>query len=170
MQSSSPNSTPPPRAPGRKRVAAAVATLAAAGLLTLGISDALASGATAGTYSGNPTFQGIVVTSVTLNFKVPASKTKVKKLRLTPFIPNACGFAGPPPKETSKPAKIRNGNFTGTVKEFADNGKLIIKAKVTGKFLNGGKVSGKIKSTAPSSSDCNANYKYTAKVSGHSVR
>jgi hypothetical protein len=168
MQSSSRDSTRPLGVRRRKRVSAALAALAAAGLLTLGIGDALASGAKAGNYSGNPTFQGTLVTSVTVNFTVPASKTKVKRLRLTPFIPNACGFAGPPPKETSTPAKIHNGKFTGTVKELADNGKVFGKAKVTGKFKAGGKVSGTFKSTILSAANCNAKYKFTAKVSGHS--
>jgi hypothetical protein len=150
-----------------RRVVAPGAILAGAALLSLGISGAFASSITPGKYNGPVRYQGFVSSTEFVNFKVTSSRTKVKKLHLTPFVPNKCGSGGPPPKETSKTAKIKNGKFTGTVKEFTTSGALSAKATITGKFLNGGKVSGKVKTKLPAAPQCNATFKYTAKAHGH---
>ncbi len=155
--------------PARVRRAIAAGTILAVAIpLTLGIGGAFASNVTPGKYSGPVSFQGFVSTSELVTFK--ATKTKVKKLRLTPFVPNKCGGGGPPPKQTSKTVKIKNGKFTDTVKQFTDSGQLNAKAKVTGKFKAGGKVTGSFKSKYPSSPQCNAKFTYTATVGGHPAR
>jgi hypothetical protein len=61
--------------------------------------------------------------------------------------------------EASKPAKIKNGGFTASVKQEA------LTAKVTAKFLADGKESGIINATAPVPSSCTASFPYSTQAS-----
>jgi major membrane immunogen (membrane-anchored lipoprotein) len=146
------------------RVWAVAIFLAVALSAALGISGAFASSVKPGKYRGPESFQGTKSTTEFVTFTVNKSKTKVTKLRLVPFVANKCGSGGPPPKENSKPAKIKNGKFTGTVKEFDTSGSLVAKGKVTGTFKAGGKVKGSVKDTLPKFPHCNATLQFTAKV------
>ncbi len=143
-------------------------SLATAGLLALGLGAALASSQKPGAYSGNPSFQGFQVDSVTVNFKVVGDK--VKKLRLTPFIPSKCGFGGAEPKETSKPARIKNGRFSDRVNELTTDGAVFGTAKVTGTFDSSRSASGKFNSSIPGRPECAAKYTFTAGLVRHSAR
>jgi hypothetical protein len=91
-------------------------------------------------YSGHLKGQDTTVT-----FRVSASGKKVIGMRVKPYIPNSCGSGGPPPPQTSKPAKIKNGRFTATVKAQIPDG--VWSATVTGKFLSGGKEQGMVKAS-----------------------
>jgi hypothetical protein len=142
-------------------VAFAIAIVTSA---VLGASGAFAVTIKPGNYSGPESFQGFKSSTEFVTFTVNKNKTKVTKLKLVPFVPNKCGSGGPPPKETSKTAKIKNGKFTGTVNEFTDTGQLIAKGKVSGKFKAGGKVTGTVKTTLPTAQQCNAKFTFTAKL------
>ncbi len=159
----------PTARPHRARRAWALATVLAVAIpAILGINGAFAATIKPGKYSGPESFQGFKSTTEFVTFTVDKSKTKVKKLRLVPFVPNKCGSGGPPPKETSKTAKIKNGKFTGLVKELATNGTVIAKGKVSGTFKAGGKVTGSVKTTLPQLPHCNATLQFSAKVKkGH---
>lgn len=89
-------------------------------------------------YSGHP--KGQSDTAVT--FRVSASGKKVVGMRIKPYIPNKCGAGGPPPPQTSKPARIRKGEFTAKVVASIPQGSW--RATVKGRFLAGGKEKGVI--------------------------
>jgi hypothetical protein len=150
----------------RGRLGALTVVLALGAVLVLAVGAAIAASIKPGKYSGPVSFQGTKSTTELVTFTVPSSKTKVKKLRLTPFIPNSCGSGGPPPKETSKAAQIKNGKFTTTVKELKTGGGFFGKATVKGKFKSGGKVSGSFKSKIPGHPECNATLQFTAQTGG----
>jgi hypothetical protein len=147
-----------------RRVWAVAIFLAVASSAALGISGAFASSIKPGNYRGPESFKGTASTTEFVTFTVNKSKTKVTKLRLVPFVANKCGSGGPPPKETSKPAKIKNGKFTGLVKELASDGSVLAKGKVKGTFKAGGKVTGSVNDTLPKLPHCNATLQFTAKV------
>ena len=111
-------------------------------------------------YSGHMTAGPTTVT-----FKVSASGKKVIGMRVKPFIPNRCGQGGRPPPQTSKPAKIKAGRFTATVKAQIPKG--VWRATVTGRFLKGGKEKGVIKSSPrpgePSKCGTNTLYRTSTK-------
>jgi hypothetical protein len=148
--------------PRRARRAWALAAVLALVTAVLGTSAALAVSIKPGSYSGPESYKGSTSSTEFVTFTVNKSKTKVKKLRLVPFVANKCGSGGPPPKETSKTAKIKNGKFTGTVKEIATDGSVSAKGKVTGKFKAGGKVTGSVKGVLPKAPQCNATLQFTA--------
>jgi hypothetical protein len=152
----------PTARPRRARRAWALATVLALATAVLGTSAALAVSIKPGSYSGPESYKGSTSSTEFVTFTVNKSKTKVKKLRLVPFVANKCGSGGPPPKETSKTAKIKNGKFTGTVKEIATDGSVSAKGKVTGKFKAGGKVTGSVKGVLPKAPQCNATLQFTA--------
>ena len=83
--------------------------------------------------------------TTTVTFKVSPSGKKVTGMRVKPYIPNSCGSGGPPPSQTSKPAKIKNGRFTAKVEAQIPQGDW--SATVTGKFLSGGKEQGVVKAS-----------------------
>ncbi|MGA9372949.1 MAG: hypothetical protein WBV53_13960 [Solirubrobacterales bacterium] len=116
----------------------------------------------AGDYSGFLRFKGNVSTTESVSFKVTHDRAKVKLLRLNPFVPNRCGSGGPPPVEVSKPAKIKAGAFKGTVKELATDGSVSVRGVVTGRFVRGGKVKGKVKSKLAIAPQYNATFAFTA--------
>ena len=149
----------------RGRFPVLTVALAAGAVLTLAVGAALAVTIKPGKYSGAESYQGFKSSTEFVTFTVNKSKTKVKKLRLVPFVANKCGSGGPPPKETSKTVKIKNGRFKGTVKELTTNGTVEAKGLVSGKFKAGGKVKGTVKSTLPSAPQCNATFTFTAKMS-----
>jgi hypothetical protein len=150
----------------RGRFLALTVALAAGAVLVVAAGAAFAVTIKPGKYSGPVSFQGTQSTTEFVTFTVNKSQTKVKKLRLTPFIPNSCGSGGPPPKEASKSAKIKNGKFTATVKELKTGGGFFGKATVKGKFKSGGKVSGSFKSKLPGHPECNATLQFTAQTGG----
>ena len=102
-----------------------------------------------------------VTASLTVTFKVSKSGKKVSALKVTPSLPNSCGYGGPPPTATSKPANIRHGKFTAKITNKAGNGTVITTAKVTGKFLANGGEKGTIKTSAKS---CSGSFPYSTKA------
>ena len=112
-------------------------------------------------YSGHPTGDR----NTTVTFRVSASGRKVIGMRVKPVIPNSCGQGGQPPPQTSKPAKIKAGRFTATVKAQIPKG--VWRATVTGRFLKGGKEKGVIKSSPrpgePSKCGTNTRYRTSTK-------
>ena len=70
-----------------------------------------------------------VTATLTVSFKVSRSGKKVTSLKVSPSLPNSCGYGGPPPTQTSKPAKIAHGKFTAKITEKAGNGTVIATAK-----------------------------------------
>ena len=74
------------------------------------------------------------------------------------FAPNKCGSGGPPPKQSSKPAKIKNGKFRVRLTYTFTTGHFTY--TVTGKFLKHGREKGVFiyKNTPPT---CNLNTPYT---------
>jgi hypothetical protein len=133
---------------------AVVAILATAGI-------ALGTGPVKGAkYSGRVK----VTASLTVSFKVSRSGKKVTALKVSPSLPNRCGYGGPPPTQASKSAKIEDGKFTAKITEKASNGTLISTAKVTGKFLAKGKEKGSIRASLPNAKSCNGSFSYSTKV------
>jgi hypothetical protein len=113
-------------------------------------------------------YSGRVKTSVTLtvSFKVTASGKKVTGFKVRLSLPNSCGYGGPEPTQFFKPAKISHGRFSGTVTEkSAISGKVVDSAKVTGRFLAGGKEQGTVKTTVPAAKRCNGTFSYSTKAS-----
>lgn len=55
------------------------------------------------------------------------------------FAPNKCGSGGPPPKQSSKPAKIKNGKFKVRLTYTFSNPTSHHTYTVTGKFLKHGR-------------------------------
>jgi hypothetical protein len=102
--------------------------------------------------------------SLTVTFKVSRSGEKVTSLKVSPALPKRCGSGGPPPTETSKPAKIQHGKFTAKITEKAGNGTVIATAKVTGKFLAKGKESGTVTTNLPGAKACNGSFVYSTKA------
>jgi hypothetical protein len=142
----------------RNLIGSAALALAAV-LATTGI--ALAAGPVKGArYSGRVN----VTATLTVSFKVSRSGKKVTSLKVSPSLPNSCGYGGPPPPQTSKSAKIAHGKFTAKITEKAGNGTVVATAKVTGKFLAKGKEEGNIKASVPSSPSCNGSFSYSTKV------
>ncbi len=112
------------------------------------------------TYSGNVN----VTATLKVTFKVARSGKKVTSLDVRPSLPNSCGYGGPEPTHTSKPAEVKHGKFTGKITEKASSGKVIATATVTGKFLAGGKEKGAIKSIEPAAKSCNGSFAYSTKA------
>jgi hypothetical protein len=147
-------------ATGRSRTGRVVG-LAVLAVLVIGAVAAIAFAAApvkGAKYSGHLKGQG---STTTVTFRVSASGKKVIGMRVKPYIPNRCGSGGPPPPQTSKPAKIKNGRFTATVKAQIPEG--VWSATVTGKFLSGGKEQGVVKSSPRPGepSKCGGNTPYT---------
>jgi hypothetical protein len=115
-----------------------------------------------GTYAGTLT----AAPSETVTFKVSQNGKKVSGLKVSPFEPNTCGAGGPPPPQSSKPAKIRKGKFTATVIYKTTTGKVAARAKVTGTFVKGRREKGVVKTafTDRSTKSCEAPFKYTTKA------
>ncbi len=131
----------------------------AAALAVTGI--ALAAGPVKGArYSGRVN----VTATLTVSFKVSRSGKKVSSLKVSPSLPNSCGYGGPPPTQTSKPAKIEDGKFTAKITEKAVNGTVAAIATITGRFLAKGKEKGTIKTSVPSATSCNGSFSYSTKV------
>jgi hypothetical protein len=133
--------------------------VSAAILSTAGI--ALAAGPVKGAkYSGRVS----ATASLKVSFKVSRSGKKITALKVSPSLPSSCGFGGPPPTQTSKPAKIEHGKFTAKITEKASNGNLIETAKVTGKFLTKGKEKGNIEADLPNAKSCSGTFSYSTRV------
>jgi hypothetical protein len=150
-------------ATGRPRTGRVVG-LAVLAVLVIGAVAAIAFAAApvkGAKYSGHLKGQKGQGSTTTVTFKVSASGKKVIGMRVKPYIPNRCGSGGPPPPQTSKPAKIKNGRFTATVKAQIPEG--VWSATVTGKFLSGGKEQGVVKSSPRPGepSKCGGNTPYT---------
>jgi hypothetical protein len=151
--------TRPSNAPRLGKLIGAAVLAVTAILATFGI--ALAAGPVKGAkYSGRVN----ATASLTVSFKVSRSGKKVTALKVSPSLPNSCGFGGPPPTQTSKAAKIERGKFAAKIKETASNGTVIATAKVTGKFLAKGKEKGDIKANLPNAQSCNGTFAYSTKV------
>jgi hypothetical protein len=105
-----------------------------------------------------------VSATLTVSFKVSGSGKKVTSLKVSPSLPNTCGYGGPLPTDTSKPAKIKHGKFTAKITEKASSGTVIGTAKVTGKFLAKGKEKGTVRTNLPNAKSCNGSFTYSTKV------
>jgi hypothetical protein len=151
--------TLPSRDPKSGKLIASAALALAAILALAGI--AFAAGPVKGSnYSGR-----INVTAIlTVSFKVSGSGKRVTSLEVSPSLPNSCGYGGPPPTATSKPAKIKDGRFAAKITEKASNGTVIATAKVTGKFLAKGKEKGTINTNLPNAKSCNGTFAYSTKA------
>jgi hypothetical protein len=137
-----------------------LAAVALAAILAT-VSIALAAGPVKGARYSGPV-NGTA--SLTVSFKVSRSGRRVSSLKVSPSLPNRCGFGGPPPPQTSKPAKIGHGKFTAKITEKAGNGTVIATAQVTGKFLAKGKEKGGITVNLPNAKSCSGSFSYTAKA------
>jgi hypothetical protein len=151
--------TPPSRDPPLSKLIGSMALALAAILAIAGIAHAVAP-VKGAKYSGHVN----VSASLTVSFKVSRSGTKVTSLKVTPSLPNRCGFGGPPPTETSKPARIKHAKFTAKITEKASSGTVIATAKVTGKFLAKGREKGTVKTTLPNAESCNGSFAYSTKA------
>ena len=112
-------------------------------------------------------YSGQVKTGATLtvSFKVARSGKKVTGFKVRLSLPNSCGYGGPAPTQSFKPAQIRHGRFSGTVTEkSATSGQVVDSAIVTGKFLAGGKEQGTVKTTVPAAKRCNGTFTYSTKA------
>jgi hypothetical protein len=105
-----------------------------------------------------------VTATLTVSFKVSRSGEKVKSLKVRPSLPNSCGYGGPLPTQTSKPAKIEDGKFAAKVTDKSADGTVIETAKVKGRFLADRKERGKIKATLPNAESCNGKFPYSTKA------
>jgi hypothetical protein len=105
-----------------------------------------------------------VSATLTVSFKVSRSGRKITSLKVSPSLPNTCGYGGPPPTETSKPAKIKHGRFTAKITEKASSGTVIATASVTGQFLAKGKEKGTVKTNLPNAKSCNGSFTYSTKA------
>jgi len=105
-----------------------------------------------------------VTATLTVSFKVSRSGKKVSSLKVSPSLPNSCGYGGPPPTQTSKPAKIADGKFTAKITEKAVNGTVAARATITGRFLAKGKEKGTIKTSVPAATSCNGSFSYSTKA------
>jgi hypothetical protein len=134
-------------------------TLPAVGLALAGIL-ATAGIALAGTPMKGTRYSGDVqnTPSLTVSFRVSKTGEKIKGLRIKPTIPNACGYGGPLPSESSKPAPITNGRFVATVKLRTG-----AEAKVHGKFVRHHRERGTIESINPASPSCDGTFRYSTK-------
>ena len=129
-----------------------------AAMATLGVALAAAPVKSA-KYSGRVKVQA----TLTVSFKVSRSGNKVTSLKVTPTLPNGCGYGGPPPTQTSKSAKIKDGKFTAKVTEKSAT-TVVETAKITGTFLAKGKEKGKIKATLPNAQSCSGSFSYSTKA------
>lgn len=151
--------TRPSIAPRLGKLIGSAALAVVAILTTAGI--ATAAGPVKGAkYSGRVS----VTASLTLSFKVSRSGKRVTSLKVSPSLPNRCGFGGPPPTQTSKSARIAHGKFTAKIKETASNGTVIATATVTGKFLAKGKEKGSINVNLPNATSCSGSFSYSTKA------
>jgi hypothetical protein len=134
-------------------------SLPAVGLALMGIL-ATAAIALAGTPVKGARYSGDVkdTPSLTVSFRVSSTGKKIKRLRIKPTIPNTCGYGGPLPAETSKPALITNGRFVATVKLKTGG-----EAKVHGRFVRHHRERGTIESTNPASPSCDGTFTYSTK-------
>jgi hypothetical protein len=105
-----------------------------------------------------------VTVTLTVSFKVSGSGKKVSSLRVSPSLPNKCGYGGPLPTDTSKPAKIKHRKFTAKITEKASSGTVIATATVTGKFFGKGKEKGTVKTNLPKAKSCNGSFRYSTKA------
>ena len=108
-------------------------------------------------YSGQVT----KTTFLKVTFKVSSSGKKVTSLRVTPSLPNSCGYGGPEPRHASKSARIKHGKFTAKVTDKLVGGAVATTATVTGKFQSGGKEKGTIRSVSSGNKSCNGSFAYT---------
>jgi len=136
-------------------VSAAVATA-----IVLSVLPAAATPPRAGaTYTGHiasaPSSQDAV------HFVVSKNGHWVRGMRVGPYeLSGSCGQGGPPPSQSSKPARIKRGKFTAHV-VYRGGGDVTARATVTGTFLRKGKEKGVV--TAHRFSDsCVVSLTYTA--------
>jgi hypothetical protein len=151
--------TPPSRDPQLGKLIGSTALALAAILAIAGIAHAVAP-VKGAKYSGPVN----VTATLTVSFKVAGSGKKVTSLKVSPSLPNSCGYGGPPPTDTSKPAKIRHGKFAAKITEKATSGTVIATARVTGKFLAKGKEKGAVKTNLPNAKSCNGSFTYSTKA------
>ncbi len=114
-----------------------------------------------GRYSGALT----VSTSVTVTFKVSKNGKKASGFKLG-TIPNKCGSGGGVPKQSSAPAAISKGKFTGAIRFKTTAGKVFATTTITGKFLKHMRESGNLttKFKDAASKMCNGTFAYTTKA------
>jgi hypothetical protein len=151
--------TPPSRHPPLSKLIGSAALALAAILAIAGIAHAVAP-VKGAKYSGRVG----VTASLTVSFKVSRSGKKITSLKVRPSLPNTCGYGGPPPTATARPAKIGHGKFAAKITEKASNGTVIATAKVTGKFLAKGKEKGTIDTNLPNAKSCNGTFAYSTKA------
>lgn len=151
--------TPPSRHPQLGKLIASTALGLTAILAITGIALA-ASPVKGAKYSGRVK----VSATLTVSFKVSGSGKNVTSLRVSPSLPNTCGYGGPPPTASSKPARIKQGKFTAKITEKASSGTVIGTAKVTGTFLAKGKEKGTVKTNLPNAKSCNGSFTYSTKA------
>ena len=134
--------------------------LPAIGLALTGILATVAI-AVAGTPVNGGRYSGEVknAPSLTVSFRVSKTGEKIKRLRIKPTIPNRCGYGGPLPIESSKPATITNGKFVATVRLRTGGAE----AKVHGKFVRRHRERGTIESINPASPSCDGTFRYSTK-------
>jgi hypothetical protein len=155
--------TPPSRDPKPSKLIGSTVLVVAAMLAIIG--TAFAAAPVMGVkYSGR--VNGTA--TLTVSFKVSGSGKKIASLKVSPTLPNSCGYGGPlTTTETSKPAKIVKGKFSAKITEKTSSGAVSATAKVTGKFLANGKEKGSIKTSLPNAKSCNGTFNYTTKAKGH---
>lgn len=110
------------------------------------------------TYKGH---YGVAGAGTQVSFKVSANGKTVSKMHFGIYPPNKCGAGGPPPKQSSKPAKIKNGKFKVRLTyTYSGLGGASHTYTVTGQFLKGKKEKGVFiyKKTPP---NCNLKTPYT---------
>lgn len=143
-----------------RRLTGLIALILAAMVAILGV--ALAAAPVKGAKYSGPVK---VTATLTVSFKVSQSGKKVSSLKVSPSLPNSCGYGGPLPTQTSKSAGIKDGKFTAKVtQKSSTTGAVTETAKVTGTFLAKGKEKGKIKATLPNAQSCSGSFSYSTKA------
>jgi hypothetical protein len=135
------------------RIVAGCAAVAAIVGLSLPAVPAVATPPVAGAH-----YKGMVVGGDpemdTITFTVSADGDHVTKTRAGQWPITTCGTGGPPPAQSSKPARIKDGKFTAHV-VFRVDGEPQARATVKGTFLRHGKERGTVK-TVLVGGNCNA--------------
>ena len=142
------------------RVIGVAAAMVGAGVLS--IAPAAATAPRAGA-----TYKGPIATAAssegTVSFTVSKDGKTVTHLRVGPYPLNTCGSGGAPPHQSSKPAAIHDGKFTGHV-AYSGGGNVFAKATVTGKFLRKGKEKGVVTTVILGNSQCGQSLPYATHV------
>jgi hypothetical protein len=142
---------------GRSAASAAVAIAAIAAIASSALAAAPVKG---GRYSGRVN----ITATLTVRFKVSGSGKKVTSLKVSPALPNSCGFGGPPPAQSARAAKVRKGKFTTKITEKTSGGTVTATARVKGRFLAGGKEKGRIITNVPGNTSCNGSFRYSTEA------